>query len=118
MTQWPSIRRRPVVRRKSSGPPTCRRNGPGGECDLVAGRDFDLAPQWYSGERETSIAGASHRRRVESREAFLTPVGEVGIGRGHDARGIELGDLVGRERPADGTEVLAQLLLVACAYDY
>ena len=58
--------------------------------------------------------GSADRRRVALGEAALVP---VGIGRRRGAGGVEPGDLLRRQVPADGAEVLAQLLLVAGADD-
>ncbi|MCY1508738.1 hypothetical protein D9M68_430580 [compost metagenome] len=56
-------------------------------------------------------------RGVDAGKPFLAVIGEVGIGRRRLARFIEPGDLFRRQRPADGTKVLAELLLVAGADD-
>ena len=55
-----------------------------------------------------------YRRRIALGKATLVP---VGIGRRGGAGGVEPGDLLGGQVPADGAEVLAQLLLVAGADD-
>src|SRR5262245_11731421 len=60
------------------------------------------------------VAMSSRGRRIPLRELSLVP---VGIRRGRGAGGVQPGDLRRREIPADGAEVLAQLLLVARADD-
>src|SRR5690242_17085358 len=56
----------------------------------------------------------SYGGRVPLGEAPLVP---VGIGQWRAAGGVEPGHLLGREVPADGPEVLPQLLLVPGADD-
>src|SRR3546814_16052454 len=55
----------------------------------------------------------SDERRVQAGEALLLPVRRMRIGRQHVARGVERGDLVVSERPADRAERLAELFLIA-----
>src|SRR5215470_9817255 len=54
------------------------------------------------------------RRRIALGEAALMP---VGIGQRGRARCVQLRNLFRRQVPADGTEILAQLLLIARADD-
>src|ERR1700737_5397593 len=63
------------------------------------------------------IAGTSYGRRIEPRESALAPVRPVGIGRRYRARLLQQSHVLGRERPADGAQVLAQLRFVALAED-
>jgi len=57
---------------------------------------------------------SSDRRRIALGEAALVP---VGVGQRHRAGRVQSRDLGGGQAPADGTEIVAQLVLVAGADD-
>jgi hypothetical protein len=57
----------------------------------------------------------SSYRRIEAGKAFLALVGEVWVRSRPGARRIEFRQLAGRQRPADGAEILAELRLVSRA---
>ncbi len=71
-----------------------------------------MSPASFSSK---SIKDFSHRRRIPFLEHCLVP---IRIRLRPFARGVELGDLFGRELPADGIEILPQLLFVASADDH
>src|SRR5687768_15611538 len=64
------------------------------------------------------VGARSDGRRVQQGEAVLGAVRVVGIGDRAGAGGVEPGDLVGRQGPADGAEIVAQLRLVAGPDDH
>ena len=64
--------------------------------------------------RRRELWAGLHQSWIALQELALMP---IGIGEGEFAGGVETGDLGGGERPADSTEVLAELLLVARADD-
>ena len=53
-------------------------------------------------------------RRVAFAETGLMP---IGVGFGRFAGRVELGDLLRRQMPADGVEIILELFLVTCADD-
>ncbi len=78
-------------------------------------RTWSTRSFWRIPKLSNQDHGGLDRRGVQHREAALVP---VGVGEIHCAGGVEFGDLLLSQIPADGAEVLFQLLFVARADDY
>ena len=105
---------RPALQRKSGPSATAdgasreRRNAPASE----GGRYKSERKARGRGDPSPTKAGTGDVERDAFGEAALVP---IGVGGNEIAGGVELGDLLGREFPAGGGEILAELAFVAGA---